>query len=170
MADAATLARHLELGEQPGQAAHYALQAGLAARHVYAHVEARQWSDRALALLEREASCLADPQAITANLLARVEALNLRGWALRLVGDMAANDADLEEEGWVPLGDLGAAAAALGDGEMARRCLEHSLALARQVADRTQEILDLGHLGWLELQEGKAGAAREHLVAALALA
>lgn len=301
-ADAATLARHLELAEQPGQAAHYALRAGLVARQLYAHVEARQWSDRALALLDREASSLVDPPAISANLLARVEALNLRGWALRLVGDMAAYAADLEEEGrvalqlgddralahlrhrqayahrwfcryaralqvaeeglhlsqaardrrlegmcwrevglaarslgqypraetallhaWklldapdqaglrvhvlghlstlylyagdfpraldlaqqalalcekaqlalerrVPLGDLGAAAAALRDGETARRCLEESLVLARQVADRTQEILDLGHLGWLDLQEARAGAACQHLAAALSLA
>ena len=105
--DAATLARHLELADQPGRAARYALQAGLAARNVYAHVEARQWSDRALALLEREASSLQDPEAITGNLRARVEALNLRGWALRLIGDMAAYACDLEEEGRlaVQLGD-----------------------------------------------------------------
>ena len=57
----------------------------------------------------------------------------------------------------VPLGDIGAAAAALGDGELARRCLEESLAIARQVSDRTQEILCLGHLGWLEVQEGQTG-------------
>jgi DNA-binding SARP family transcriptional activator len=98
-ADAATLARHLELADQPGRAARYALQAGLAARNVYGHVEARQWSDRALVLLEREASSLQDPQAITGNLRTRVEALNLRGWALRLIGDMAAYGRDLEEEG-----------------------------------------------------------------------
>ena len=285
--DAAILARHLELADQPGRAARYALQAGLTARNVYAHVEARQWSDRTLVLLEREASSLQDPQAITGNLRARVEALNLRGWALRLIGDMAAYARDLEEEGrlavqlgdgralahlrqrqahvqrwfcryaqaldaaeegvrlsqaardrwlegmcWreaglaaralgeygraesallraldlidapeqvgvrvhllgnlstlylyegdfrraldtaqqalsqceqaqlvlerrVPLGDIGAAAAALGDKELARRCLEESLAIARQVSDRTQEILCLGHLGWLEVQEGQ---------------
>ena len=300
--DAATLARHLELADQPGRAARYALQAGLAARNVYAHVEARQWSDRALVLLEREASSLRDPQAITGNLRARVEALNLRGWALRLIGDMATYARDLEEEGrlavqlgdgralahlrqrqayvqrwfcrygqaleaaeeglrlsqaagdrwlegmcWreaglaaralgeysraeaallraldlidapeqvgvrvhllgnlstlylyegdfphalavaqqalsqceqaqlllerrVPLGDIGAAAVALGEGELARRCLAESLAMARQVSDRTQEILCLGHLGWLEMREGQATTAVEHLAAALALA
>jgi tetratricopeptide (TPR) repeat protein len=300
--DAAILARHFELADQPGRAARYALEAGLAVRNVYAHVEARQWSDRALGLLEREASLLRDPQAITGNLRARVEALNLRGWALRLIGDMATYARDLEEEGrlaarlgdgrasahlrqrqayvhrwfcryaqaleaaeegvrlsqaagdrwlegmcWreaglaaralgaydraqpalrraldlidapeqvgvrvhllgnlstlylyegdfrraldtaqqalsqceqaqlvlerrVPLGDIGAAAAALGDKDLARRCLEESLAIARQVSDRTQEVLCLGHLGWLEVQEGQAGAAREHLAAALALA
>ena len=47
------------------------------------------------------------PAAITGNLRARVEALNLRGWALRLIGDMAAYACDLEEEGRlaVQLGD-----------------------------------------------------------------
>jgi tetratricopeptide (TPR) repeat protein len=58
----------------------------------------------------------------------------------------------------------------LGDGEQARRCLEESLAIARQVSDRTQEILCLGHLGWLEVHEGAPDAAREHLAAALVLA
>jgi DNA-binding SARP family transcriptional activator len=300
--DAATLARHLELADQPGRAARYALQAGLAARAVYAQVEARQWSDRALGLLEREASSLRDPQAITGNLRARVEALNLRGWVLRLIGDMATYARDLQEEGrlaarlgdgrasahlrqrqayvhrwfcryaqalelaeeglrlsqaagdrwlegmcWrevglaaralgdygraqsalqralnlldapehvglrvhvlgnlstlhlyegnfrpaldlaqqalalceqaqlqlerrVALGDIGAAAVALGDRELARCCLAESLAMARKVSDRTQEILCLGHLGRLEVQEGQATAAIEHLAAALALA
>jgi predicted ATPase len=300
--DAATLARHLELADQPGRAARYALQAGLAARAVYAHVEAHQWSDRALALLEREAPSLRDTKAMTDNLRARVEALNLRGGALRLIGDMAAYARDLEEERrlaiqlgngralahlsqrqahahrwfcryaqalavaeegiclsqtagdrwlegmcWrevglaaralgeygraesalrraldlidapehvevrvhvlgnlstlylyegdfsraldvaqqaltlceqaqlqlecrVPLGDIGAAAAALGDRELARCCLEESLTIARQVSDRTQEIFCQGHLGWLEVQEGRPGAALKHLAAALALA
>ena len=97
-ADAAALARHFDRAEQPGQAARYALQAGLAARKVHAHVEARLWSDRALALLEREFQSLRDPQALAANLRARIEALGLRGWALRLVGDMTAYVHDMEEE------------------------------------------------------------------------
>lgn len=301
-ADAATLARHFELADQPGRAARYALEAGLAARNVYAHVEARLWSDRTLALLEHEARSLDDQQAMTGNLRLRVKALDLRGWALRLIGAMAAYARDLEEESrlaeqlgdahalahlrqrqayvqrwfcryaqaleaaeegvrlsqaagdhwlegmcWreagltartlgeygraesalrcsldlidvpeqarlrvhvlghlstlylyegdfrraldfaqqalalceqaqlvleqrVPLGDMGAAAAALGEGELARRCLEESLDIARQVSDRTQEILCLGHLGWLEVQEGASNRARAHLTAALALA
>jgi tetratricopeptide (TPR) repeat protein len=300
--DAATLARHLDLADQPGRAARYALQAGLAARKVYAHMEARLWSDRALALLEREAASLRAPEAVADNVRTRLEALNLRGWALRLIGDMAAYAHDLEEEGrlaeqlgdgralahlrqrqahvqrwfcryaqalevaeeaarlsqaaedrWLegmswrevglaarelgeygraeaallhamellnaaensglrvhllgnlstlhlyegdyrralhvsqqalmqceqaqlvlerrlPLGDIGAAAAALGDRELARRCLEESLVISRQASDRTQEILCLGHLGWLEVQEGRPAAALEHLTAALALA
>jgi DNA-binding SARP family transcriptional activator len=300
--DAAILAHHLDLADQPGSAARYALQAGLAARNIYAHMEALRWSDRALALLEREAPSLRDPQAITSNLKTHIEALNLRGWALRLIGDMAAYACDLEEESrlaeqlgdgralahlrqrqayvrrwfcryaqalevaeegvrlcqaagdrrlegicwrevglaarelgdygraqralWralelidapeqvglhvhvlcnlstlflyegdlrraldvaqqaltqceqaqlvierrVPLGDIGAAAAALGEGELARCCLEESLAVARQVSDRTQEIYCLGHLGWLGVRQGQPCEALAHLRAALALA
>ena len=97
-ADTAALARHFERAEQPGQAARYALQAGLAARRVHAHMETRLWSDRALALLERELKSLQDPQALAANLRARIEALGLRGWALRLVGNMTAYVSDLEKE------------------------------------------------------------------------
>jgi ATP/maltotriose-dependent transcriptional regulator MalT len=40
----------------------------------------------------------------------------------------------------------------------------------RQIADRTQEILCLGHLGWLAVQECRAPEAAERLSAALALA
>ena len=50
------------------------------------------------------------------------------------------------------------------------RRLEESLAIARQISDRTQEIFCLGHLGWLDVQEGQAAPALEHLRAALALA
>jgi tetratricopeptide (TPR) repeat protein len=65
---------------------------------------------------------------------------------------------------------MGAAAAALGDSERARQCLEESLAIARQIADRTQEILCLLHLGWLSVRLKQPGAALEHLRAGLALA
>lgn len=43
-----------------------------------------------------------------------------------------------------------------------------ALPIARQIADRTQEILCLGHLGWLSVQERQAGEAQEHLQEALA--
>lgn len=65
---------------------------------------------------------------------------------------------------------MGAAAAGLGDTALARQCLGESLAIARQVNDRTREILCLGHLGWLGVQEGNAGEALEHLRVGLALA
>jgi len=68
------------------------------------------------------------------------------------------------------MGDMGAAAVALGQADQAREWLFESLAISRQVADRTQEILCLGHLGWLEVKFGRASKALEHLEAALILA
>lgn len=300
--DAATLARHFAGAGLPGRAARYALQAGLSAKQVYAHAEARSLFDQALALLAEEAAALRDPVALAENRRLRMEALEERGWALRLLGDMAAYSRDLEEEAqlagalddprmlarlrwrqasahlWfcryhqareaaeeglrlgraagdefmqaaclralglaaresggydlaqcaleealalfvrldqpsfrvhvlgnlstlacyqrdperalglaqqalavcdaaglqadrrVPLGDIGAAAAALGELETARRSLAESLAIAHQISDRTQEILCLGRLGWLAVQEGEAAPALERLGAALALA
>jgi tetratricopeptide (TPR) repeat protein len=68
------------------------------------------------------------------------------------------------------LGDMGAAAAVLGDVDLARQWLQESLAIARQAVDRTQEIFCLGHLGWLAVQRGQPAEALEQLEAALALA
>jgi predicted ATPase len=96
--DAPALARHFEQAEQPGRAARYALQAGLAAKHVFAHAEARKWFDRTLIHLEQEAHGLSDPVAMAANLRLRIEALGERGWALRLLGNMEAYARDLDEE------------------------------------------------------------------------
>ena len=70
----------------------------------------------------------------------------------------------------LPLGDMGAAALALHATELARQCLEESLALARQTGDRTQEILCLTHLGWLSIRVKRAGEALDYLTAALSLA
>jgi DNA-binding SARP family transcriptional activator len=78
--------------------------------------------------------------------------------------------ADLPLERRLPLGDMGAAAAALGDADLARQCLEESLSIARQIADRTQEILCLLHLGWLNIRLKRPAEALEHLQASLALA
>jgi len=300
--DVVALAWHFERAEEPGRAARYALQAGQAAKPVFAHAEARAYFDRALALLEQEAARLRDPEAVAANQRLRIQALHERGWVLRLLGDMEAYARDLQEVArlaeslgdqrtlahlryreaythrwfcryaqarkaaedgirlsqaaadplleamcqrevgmaaratgdydraraaleralrlfvnlddavyeihtlgnlstlyWylgeheqamnlarqalarcdeaglpfqrrLPLGDMGAAAAAAGDLDLARRCLLESLAIARKIADRTQEILCLGHLGWLCVREKRAGEALEHLQAALALA
>lgn len=300
--DAGALAHHFAEAGLPGPAARYALQAGLAAKRVFAHVEARSHFDRALALLEQEAAGLRDAEALAANRRLRIQALSERGWALRLLGDMDAYARDLDEEAqmaellgdidtrahlrwrqasahlWfcryeralavaedglrlsreagdrlleagclratglaaravgdyslarqalqealqlfadldqpslqvhtlgnlstlacyqdapaqaldlarlalalcetarlqpdrrLPLGDIGAAALALGDVCTAREALVESLAIARQVCDRTQEILCLGYLGWLDVQKQHATQALEHLRAALALA
>jgi len=320
--DAAALTRHFELAEEPGRAARYALQAGLAAKAVYGHREARAYFERAMTLLEGEAADLRDQEAADANRRLRIQALYERGWALRLLGDMEAHARDLKEvtrlvemlgdpctlahlhwreaythrwfcryaearraaeaglslshavgkctmvtacrdEGlrvnwggghclfeamcwrevglaaremgdyeqaqsalelaldlyvqageavyeihtignlstlyWyrsefektrelarqalercekaglalerrLPLGDLGAAAAALGDTDLAQECLLGSLSIARQIADRTQEIFCLGHLGWLYVEIRQPARALEHLQAGLALA
>ena len=300
--DVAGLARHFERAGEPGRAARYALQAGQAARRVFAHVEGRAYFERALTLLEKEAKTLREPAAIADSQRLQIQALYNRGWALRLVGDMETyaqdlqkvaglaeqlgdssahahlrwreaythrwfcryseaqsaaqegvrlsqaavkplleaqcwrevgmaaralgdydtaqdaleqaltlsitagdivqqihaignlatlhwyrgryqrafdlslealarcEDADLPLERRLPLGDMGAAAAALGDSKRARQCLEESLAIARQIADRTQEILCLLHLGWLSVRLQKPAEGLEHLQTALALA
>ncbi len=68
------------------------------------------------------------------------------------------------------LGDMGAAAIALGEWELARSCLEESLEIARNISDRTQEIFCLGHLGWLELQTGQFTTALVNLETGLEMA
>ena len=96
--EVSALALHFERAGRPGRAARYALRAGQLAMHVFAHTEARSWADRALDLLDQEASMLQEPKALATNYRARIEALSLRGWALRLVGDMASYTLDLVEE------------------------------------------------------------------------
>lgn len=80
------------------------------------------------------------------------------------------DEAELPLERRLPLGDVGVAAAAAGDVDLAWRCLLESLSIARQIADRTQEIFCLAHLGWLCVQQKRAPEALEHLHPALALA
>jgi hypothetical protein len=57
-----------------------------------------------------------------------------------------------------------------GDADLARCCLEESLSLARETADRTQEILCLLHLGWLCIRQKLPSEALQHLQAGLELA
>jgi tetratricopeptide (TPR) repeat protein len=300
--DAVALAWHFERAGEPGRAARYALQAGLAAKAVFAHAEASAHFDRALILLEQESTRLRDPEALATSQRLRIQVLNERGWGLRLLGDMDTYDRDLREvaglaeslgdqrtlahlrwrqaythrwfcrynqarkaaedgvrlsqaagdaslealcqrevgmaaratgdhdrsrlaleralglfadlddaineihvlgnlstlycclgdhgrgmdlarqalarcdgtglsfERRLPLGDMGAAAAASGDTDLARKWFRESLSIARKIADRTQEILCLGHLGWLCVRESETAGALEHLQAALALA
>jgi DNA-binding SARP family transcriptional activator len=299
---AVALAWHFERAEEPGRAARYAWQAGLAAKTIFAHAEARTHFERALSLLKQEATHLRDAAAIKANLRLQVHALAERGWALRLLGEMEAYASDLSEvtrlaeqlgdpgtlahlrwreayaQRWfcryaaarqaaaqglglsklaaepllealclrelglaaresgdyqpaqlsleqalerfvdlgqsvyqihtlcnlstlhwrraeferatnlarqalacceevrltferrLPLGDLGAAAVATGEVDLARQWLLESLAIARQIADRTQEIFCLGHLGRLCLKLKQPAKALEFLQTALALA
>jgi tetratricopeptide (TPR) repeat protein len=65
---------------------------------------------------------------------------------------------------------MGAVAAAIGDANMARQWLLESLEIARKIADRTQEILCQGYLGWLSIRLKQPAEASEYLQAALALA
>ncbi len=320
--DAVALARHFELAGDLGRAARYALQAGLAAKAVYGHGEARAYFERAMILLEGEAADLQDPEAVAVNRRLRIQTLYERGWALRLLGEMEAHAEDLREvtrlakligdqctlahlrwreaythrwfcryaeareaaeeglrlrhavgectlvtacrdEGirvnwapgnclfeamcwreigiaaremgdyeaaqsaleqaldlyvgmgedlyaihtqgnlstlyWfrgeyekaadlsrqalarcedaglsfhrrIPLCDMGAAALAMGETDLARRYLLESLDISRQAADRTQEILCLLHLGWLHIRQEQPDDALEHLQASLAAA
>ena len=69
--------------------------------------------------------------------------------------------AHLTPERRLSLGDLGAAAAALGGPEPALECFLESLEIARQIADRTQEIFCLGHLGCLYAELKQPGRALE---------
>jgi DNA-binding SARP family transcriptional activator len=300
--NATALSWHFERADEPARAARHALRAGQAAKAVFAHVEARAHYDRALELLQWAAVDLQDAEAVTANRRLQIEALQGRGWALRLLGDMETYAQDLEgvarlaqslgdprtmahlcwrkaythrwfcryaeagaqaQEGvrlsqeaadpllqamclrevglaaratgeygaarsaleqalklfvdlgetvyeihtmgnlatllWyqgayegaldlsrqalerceeaglslerrLPLGDMGAAASGLHAVELAWSSLEESLSLARQTADRTQEILCLTHLGWLSIRVKQPAEALEYLQEGLALA
>ena len=70
----------------------------------------------------------------------------------------------------LPLGDMGASAAAMDLLGLARPYLDESLSLAREAADRTQEILCLGHLGWLSIRLKQPSEALQHLKAGQLLA
>jgi tetratricopeptide (TPR) repeat protein len=93
------------------------------------------------------------------------EAMDLARRAL-----VRCDQAGLPLERRLPLGDMSVAAAAMGDTDQARAWLVESLAIARQIADRTQEIFCLGHLGWLYVRLEQPAQALEHLQAALDLA
>jgi tetratricopeptide (TPR) repeat protein len=80
------------------------------------------------------------------------------------------DEAGLALQRRLPLGDMGAAAAALGAADLARQYLEESLAIARETADRTQEILCQVHLGWLAVRLKRPAEALAHLQAGLDLA
>ena len=104
------LARHFEQAQDWTRAATYALRAGEAARNVFAHSEARAQFERALVLLESAGRSLRDPKEIAANQRMRIEALDGRGWTLRLLGEMDAYARDLDE--------LARLARALGDRQL----------------------------------------------------
>lgn len=91
------LAHHFEQAQDWRRAAAYALRAGEAARGVFAHSEARTQFERALVLLDSASKPLREPKEIAAIQRMRIEALDGRGWALRLLGEMDAYARDLDE-------------------------------------------------------------------------
>ena len=95
--DAAALTWHFQKAEEPGLAARYALQAGMAARAVFAHAEALACFDLALSCLDREMARLHKPEDIAESRRQRIQALEGRGWAQRLLGDMEAYAHDSQE-------------------------------------------------------------------------
>jgi DNA-binding SARP family transcriptional activator len=177
---AAALARHLAAAGLPGQAARYALQAGLAAKQVFAHAEARSHFDQALALLTLEAAGLHDPADLAVNRRLRIRALGERGWALRLLGDMAAYSRDLDEE--VRLAGVLADPAALARlrwrqasahlwfcrHEEARAAAEEGLRLNRAAGDDLLEAGCLRALGLAARAAGDYGLAQQALEQAAA--
>ncbi|MEZ4837505.1 MAG: tetratricopeptide repeat protein, partial [Caldilineaceae bacterium] len=66
-------------------------------------------------------------------------------------------------------GDMGAAAAMLGQITAARQWLQDSLDLAQVVSDAPQEVFCRGHLGHLALSEGDFDEAERQLQAAYSL-
>jgi len=179
--DVAALGWHLECAEEPGQAARYVLQAGQAAKAAFARAEARACFDRALALLEQEAARLRDAGALAANRRLRIEVLNERGWALRLLGDMEAYARDLQE--------VGRLAGLLGDERAlahlrwreaynhrwfcryveARQAAEEGLGLAQKAADPLLEAVCWREVGVAARAMGDYERAREALERALHL-
>ena len=179
--DAVALAWHFERAEEPGRAARYDLQAGMAAKVVFAHAEARAYFDRALALLEQEAARLRDPEAIAANQRLRIQALHERGWALRLLGDMEAYARDLQE--------LARLAESLGDQRtlahlryreaythrwfcryaQARKAAEDGIRLSQAAADPLLEAMCQREAGMAARATGDYDQARAALERALSL-
>jgi tetratricopeptide (TPR) repeat protein len=91
------LARHFELARDWTRAAIYALRAGQGARGVFAHSEARIHFERTLHLLRLAEKNLPNRKEHAANQRMRLEALDGRGWVLRLLGEMDAYARDLDE-------------------------------------------------------------------------
>jgi DNA-binding SARP family transcriptional activator len=177
--DAAALARHFAAAGLPGQAARNAVQAGLNAKQVFAHAEARSHFDQALALLTQEAASLRDPTVLADNRRLRIEALGQRGWALRLLGDMAAYSRDLDEEARLASAlDDPAALAHLRwrqasahlwfcrHGE-ARAAAEEGLRLSRAVGDDFLQAACLRALGLAARESGEYDLAQRAIELAL---
>ncbi|HUW12116.1 MAG TPA: tetratricopeptide repeat protein [Anaerolineae bacterium] len=146
-------------------------EVGRAARATGDYGEAQVALERALSLFAGLGDVVHELHALS-NLSTLFWRLGEHEWAMHLALRALArcDEAELPLERRLPLGDVGVAAAAAGDVDLAWRCLLESLSIARQIADRTQEIFCLAHLGWLCVQQKRAVEALEHLHPALALA
>jgi DNA-binding SARP family transcriptional activator len=179
--DWTAIAWHMEQSAQFGKAARYALRAAQAARSVFAHVEGRANCDHALELLEKQALDLTDRAAIEANQRLMIEALNERGWTLRLLGDMDTYARDLTT--------IASLAQALGDAHTlaqlrrseaynhrwfcrysaAIAAAEEGLRLSRECGDRHLEALCQRELGMAWRETGDYVPAQAALLQALDL-
>ncbi len=146
-------------------------EVGLAARAVGGYRQAQESLGEALRLFvdldetAYEIHTLGNLSTLCLRLDEYERAINLARRALA-----RCERARLSLERRLPLGDLGAAAIAAGDADLARQYLLESLALARQNADHSQEIFCLGHLGWLCLKQKHPAQALEFLQTALVIA
>lgn len=77
---------------------------------------------------------------------------------------------NLQYERRLPLGDLGAARAELGETERSMAELEESLSISTEIADSTQIIFCQGHLGQLLIRTGRYSEALQRLEEALQMA
>jgi DNA-binding SARP family transcriptional activator len=144
---------------------------GMAARETGDYRQAQESLERALAL-SAEMSDAASEIHVLGNLATLHWYVGEYEKAMELARQALARceEAGLPFHRRLPLGDIGVAAAAMGDVGLARRYLLESLSIARQSADRTQEIFCLLHLGWLYVHLEQPDEALEHLQAGLTLA
>lgn len=146
-------------------------EVGLAVRELGDYERAQTALERALALFHEVGDVIGE-----VHTLGNMATLHWRRAAYDRAIELASRSlarceaTGLAFERRLPLGDLGAAAVAAGDVALAEDCLLESLAIARQIEDRTQEIFCLGHLGWLCLALERPSQAREFLGPALTLA
>lgn len=93
----ATAAQWFTKAKAPAQTAKYDLQAGLAAKAVFAWAEAQAHFDQALVSLKQEAACLRESEGIIANRRLQIQVFAGRGFVFRLLGDMEAYARDTQE-------------------------------------------------------------------------
>ncbi len=144
---------------------------GLAARETGDYEQGRTALEQALALFVSQGEVVYELHVLgNLSTLWCLQGAHQRAMALAQRALARCDELDLPLERRLPLGDIGAAAAMQGDALLARRSLLESLEIARRVSDRTQEILCLGHLGWVCVREQMPDRALEHLRSALGLA